>query len=332
MSNTFIDGKLMMIHAHYWGARVMVEEKDLGIEKVASAIKLGHKYLIPEEIISKFRSVENRARNIVTQNSFPFPIGNANFVPINKFVEVLDTLKKCKAEYEELTDDLVANYEAYKAQMIPVYREVADAAYLRQSPAIETFSIDEKESDREAFINAFVGRIQTLCPKVEVLRGKFSLDWDVFEIALPEMEKGEADKIALDQAEFEETRNQMKLKVSGFVNEVVTTLRAETVELCNKIVTNITEGKVVKGPTLNSLKNFIDRFRDMNFVGDETVSQQLAALKKDFLDAHTTDEIAGADMQAELKRRLGDLAQVAGNMTDVSSVTGEYRRRVSWDQ
>ena len=330
-TNTFIDGKLMMVHVRFWGARVETESKDFGIEKVASAFKLGHKMLIPEEVIGKFRSIENKARRTVEENSFPFPIGNANFVPLKKFTKVLETLKACSTEYDTLTQDLVDNYEVYKAQMIPVYREAAEDAYLRQSPSTEVFSIEGKEADRETFVQAYIDRIKAFCPSVEKIKERFSMSWDIFEIALPELHQGDGNKIALDQMEFEEAQKQMREKVSGWVNDVVGALRSETLELCKRITTNITEGKVIKGRTLNSLRSFIEKFNDMNFVGDKTIEAQLTALKKDFLDVHTPEEILKVDLQNELKRRLGELAEVAGSMTDISTITGEYRRKIAWE-
>jgi hypothetical protein len=267
----------------------------------------------------------------VEESSFPFPIGNANFVPLKKFTAVLEGLKACKTEYENLTKDLIDNYEAYKAQMIPIYREAAETAYIRQSPAIEVFSIEDKENDREKFVQGYIDRIKAFCPAVETLSARFSLDWDIFEISMPEIQKGDGEKIALNQIGIEEAQNQMRLKVSGFVSEVVSALRSETAALCKKISNNITEGKVIKGPTLNSLRNFIDKFRDMNFVGDVAIENQLDALKKDFLDAYSSEEISSGELQEELKRRLGELAEVAGNMTDISNITGEYRRKIAWE-
>jgi hypothetical protein len=140
------------------------------------------------------------------------------------------------------------------------------------------------------------------------------------------------DSLEKEEIAIQEYRTQTQQRIQNFVDEVVATLRQETLGLCTKITNNIKEGKVIKGRTLNSLQDFVEKFKEFNFVGDSTVEAQLDALKKEFLDVHSNDDIAkGADLQEELKRRLGELAEVASNMTDINSVTGEYRRKISWE-
>jgi hypothetical protein len=125
---------------------------------------------------------------------------------------------------------------------------------------------------------------------------------------------------------------QAQQKISGFIDEVVGTLRQETSSLCNKIITNIKEDKVIKGRTLNSIRDFIDKFSDLNFVGDQKIEEELENLKKDFLDAHSLEQISEEkDLQEELHQRLESLSKTASDMTDINSITGEYRRKIDWD-
>jgi hypothetical protein len=304
---------------------------------VAKAYKLGRKLLIPHEVIQGFRTVEGKARYIVESNSFKFPIGNARFIPKKKFAKVSESLKGCQQEYIALVDELISNYAKYRAEMLPVYEEAAKIAFVQQKPTgVLEFNLESEEAEKDAFVKDFMARINSFYPTVESLRSRYSLTWEVYEIALPKMRKGAddqiADKIEKDEIATAEYRAQTQQRIQAFVDEVVQTLRQETLTICSRIATNIKEGKVIKGRTLNSLQDFIEKFKDFNFVGDATVEQQLDALKRDFLDAHTNEEIAeGSDLQEELKRRIGELAEVASNMTDINSVTGEYRRKINWD-
>ena len=332
------DGILVSVNVCYWsGAKKLINE-DMGLskDKVVDAFKLGRKMLIPEKTIQAFRTVEGRARYAVDSCSFKFPIGSANFVPKKRFAKVIETLKECKLEYNRLTDDLVAHYDEYKQSMLPVYKEAAEIAYVAQAPAeVVEFNIEDREREKEAFIDQFIRRIQAYYPTVESLRERFSLDWTVYEVALPKMRVAEADKISKDIAvtEFanEEYRLQAQAKIGKFIDEVVQTLRTETLELCNHIIANISEGKVIKGRTLTSLKDFIDKFQDLNFVGDIKIEKQLNDLRREYLSVHTPEQISEQpELQEELKRRLKSMAEVATDMTDVSSITGEYRRRIEW--
>ena len=336
--NIYQDGTLVSAKVCYWSGAKKLMNEDMGLskDKVVDAFKLGRKMLIPEKTIQTFRTIEGRARYAVDSNSFKFPIGSANFVPKKKFAKVIETLKECKLEYNRLTEDLIAHYDEYKQSMLPVYKEAAEIAFVAQAPAeVVEFNIEDREREKEAFIQQFISRIQAYYPTAESLRERFSLDWTVYEVALPRMRVAEADKISADlvisEIANEEYRTQAQEKIGKFIDEVVQTLRTETLELCNHIVANITEGKVIKGRTLTSLKDFIDKFQDLNFVGDVKIEKQLDVLRKEYLSIHTPEQISEQpELQEELKRRLGQLAEVAADMTDVSSVTGEYRRKIEW--
>lgn len=333
----FKDGVLVDIDVSFWsGAKVLTAE-DLGLKEtnIAEAYKLGRKLLIPKEVIRKFRAIEGRARRLVDENSFRFPIGNARFIPKKKFMKVLSTLKEYQAEYMTHVDNLVTNYEKYRNEMIPVYRQAAEVAFAAQEPTTQLFSIEGREADREAFVERFLARIQAYYPTAESLRDKFSLSWDLYNIAIPKMRKAEGQDILAEEQQRliaeDEYRIQAQQKIGNFIGEVVQTLRKETLDLCTRITTNIKEGKVIKGRTLNSLRDFIDKFSELNFVGDTKIESQLALLKKEFLDTHSTEQISeGPDLQEELKVRLAGIAEMAEDMNDVNSITGEYRRRIDW--
>jgi hypothetical protein len=336
--NIFKDGLLLDVNVSFWSGAKILKAEDLGLkeENVAKAYKLGRKMLIPAEIIRGFRQVEGRARRIVDTSSFKFPIGNARFIPKKKFQRVSDELKQCQQEYNDLTNKLIENYDQYRAEMLPVYKEAAEIAFVQQEPTgVQEFSLEDKEQQREAFVRTFMDRIQAYYPNSDTLRAKFALQWDVYEIALPKMKKGEdasiIDDIAKNDIFEQEYRTQTQQKIGAFVEDVVKTLRQETVEICGRIATNIKEGKVIKGRTLTSLREFIDKFQELNFVGDTTVETQLENLKKEFLDAHTPEEISEGPMQEELSRRIGEIATVAADMTDINAVTGEYNRMIAWD-
>ena len=106
---------------------------------------------------------------------------------------------------------------------------------------------------------------------------------------------------------------------------------ARIISLCRRISGNISEGKVIKGTTLQSLTSFIDRFKEMNFVGDTTVEESLESLRREILDAHPSQEFKdNAELKVELKRRLDMVAEQASALSDISQVTGQYRRKIDW--
>jgi hypothetical protein len=247
---------------------------------------------------------------------------------------VVKALQQCQDEYAELTNKLMENYDTYRQEMIPVYRQAAETAFVAQTPTgVQEFNLEDREQEKTEFVNKFLQRIQTSYPAVDTLRSKFSLTWDIYEIALPRMRKGDENQIIATEAgrqfAIQEYQVQMQKKIGNFLDDVVTTLRTETVALCSRVAKNIKDGKVVNSRTLKSIRDYIDQVKEMNFVGDKKVEDQLNNLQRDFLNVHSTETITSdVELQDELKRRLGDLAAVVGDMTDVNSVTGEYRRKI----
>lgn len=320
----FRDGTLIDVHVSFWSGGKALTAEDLGLQEsdVAEAFKLGKKMLISEEVIRKFRAVEAKARGTVDKNSFVFPIGHARFIPKRKVDKVITELQACKGEYANLVRDLVDNYDKYRTDMIPVYEEAAATAYIKSQPATKVFSIETEDVERAEFIRKFFDRINTFYPTKESLSARFDLCWEVYEIATPTFDKAE-----MAQAEY---KKQMESKMGSFVSDVVTSLRAQTIEMCTKITEMIKTGKVIRSNTIDNLRGFIDEFKDLNFVGDTAVEEQLTALKASLnVESKTLNE--SADLKDELSRKLTGIVAAASEITDISSITGQYKRKISWE-
>jgi hypothetical protein len=332
--NVFKDGVLVDVNVSYWSGAKVLNPEDLGLDKinVAESYKLGRKFLVPAKVLQRFRTIENRARHLVERNSFSFPIGNARFVPKNKFPKVLAELQKYQKIYEDQTNDLIVNYETYRQEMVPIYQQAAETAWMTQQPiGVQEFSIEDREAERHRFIQEFMARINSYYPDPRTLRARYSLDWDVYEVAMPAMRLSDSVKIARREEANEELHQQMQKKIGTFVDDVVSSLRKETTEVCTRVIRNIKEGKVIRSNTLSSLKEFIDRFRELNFVGDLRIETELLNLRKEFLSVHTSDTLKdNADLREELGRRLTMISEAASDITDINSVTGEYKRQIQW--
>jgi hypothetical protein len=301
----------------------MLTAADLGFTEaeVPKAFKLGQKMLVPNEVIAELRKVENKARQAA---NFPyglkFPVGSAKFVLKRYIPQVIETLKACREEYLALANKLADNLETYRLQMIPMYEEAAKAAYLQQKPeGVQVIDLDAETAAEKTFIDSFMEKIKSCYPSPESLREKYDIEWVPFEI-------GES------TGEFatEEWKLQARAKIGSFVDNVVGELRSETVSLCSRIAASIKEGKVIRSSTVENLKSFVDKFRDLNFVGDAKIEEQLSQLKTEFLDTHTSEQLSEPEMQVEMKRRLNLIVEAASDVTDVSNISGAYRRKINW--
>lgn len=317
------EGALINVHVSGWTGSIMLTAADLGFTEaeVPKAFKLGQKMLVPNEVIAELRKVENKARQAA---NFPyglkFPVGSAKFVLKRYIPQVIETLKACREEYLALANKLADNLETYRLQMIPMYEEAAKAAYLQQKPeGVQVIDLDAETAAEKTFIDSFMEKIKSCYPSPESLREKYDIEWVPFEI-------GES------TGEFatEEWKLQARAKIGSFVDNVVGELRSETVSLCSRIAASIKEGKVIRSSTVENLKSFVDKFRDLNFVGDAKIEEQLSQLKTEFLDTHTSEQLSEPEMQVEMKRRLNLIVEAASDVTDVSNISGAYRRKINW--
>jgi hypothetical protein len=336
IQNLFNDGYLVDLNVSYWSAARKLREEDMGLEDVSEAFSLGKKLLIPYNVMHAFKLIESRARALIDKSSFKFPIGSARFIPKRKFVKVIEELKKFQADYKALVTDLVENYQKYRDLMRPIYEKAADDAYktkLSQSGSQQTELLHD---DKQAFISQFMARIEACYPPVGSLKSKFAIDLAMFEVALPKIREGDASEVAnsleIQQQVADEYRTQMKNKITSFVDDVVGVLRQEAIDMCKHISTNIAEGKVIKSTTLQTITTFIDKFQDMNFVGDKTIEASLDSLRKEILDVHPASAFSdNEELKIELQRRLNLIADQAASTTDINTVSGEYRRKINWN-
>jgi hypothetical protein len=313
----FQDGKLVNIHIGMWGMSHNLEEDDIGIDdKLPDTIKLGKKMLIKNAVYNKFKNMEQKIRKFLYKNSFDFPLVQAHFVPKTKYVEVYKKLNEHRDEYMAMVNEFLDKYEDYKREALEYYEEHKDKIKV---PNLEKFY-----------------------PSLAELKKKFYLDIVSFEIALPAqfsevnlqeaIEQEKVTAVAKNEAKQEyqeEYRKQIDThmsKINDFVGEVTSTLRGKILEHCTVALDKINNKEVVSDKSVNTLLKHIQEFREMNFVDDKAIEEQLNKVegllssKKDF----TSDKNA-IDL---LKQHLNSVVTEAKTLTDVANVSGEYFRRI----
>jgi len=315
------DGTLFNIHILGWSGSICLTPEDMGFEanEVPKAFKLGQKMLVPDIIISALRYWEGKARRAM---DFPlglkFPIGNSRFVPRANIPKVIEILKDCREHYLELARSLSENLERYREEMLPIYRQAAETAFVQLEPeGVTEFNLEDREAKKNAFVEAFLTRIKSYYPTPEAILTKYDIEWSVFEIG----------QSTGDYA-TDELKSQTQAKLDAFVEDVVAQLRGETVNVCTRITKSIKEGKVITNKSLDALRNFVDKFQSLNFVGDTRVDDELKALKAEFLTTATPEQLSSPEMQVQLKERLASIAEVASDISDISAISGTYKRKI----
>jgi len=323
IGHLFKSGILVQVHVRMWTGQRALTPEDLGLDpnSVSNAFVLGRKYLIDEELIRVFRTLDGQARRIVDENGFSFPIGNARFIPRTRIDTVVEQLEAIKAKFLAAADELVVNYDKHRTDMIPVYREAAVVAFNNQEDSATEFSIEDREAKLAAFTETFLARVATFYPSAATLKAKFDIEHTVFEIAPP------SDKTKYAS---EKWKQSIATQMDTFVHDTVTALRQEALTVVDRVHAALTGGKV-HSKTLNSLSDFIAKFKDLNFVGDKTIEEQLEALRKEVLDVYPLDKVKDEpEIQEAIISRLVKIHEAAENVADLGDVVDGYKRRVVW--
>src|SRR6185503_9566026 len=119
----------------------------------------------------------------------------------------------------------------------------------------------------------------------------YGFDVQLFQIALPgRMETDlvslaeQRDVIAARQQAAQEAGQKIRRDVEVFVGDCVASLREQTAKLCDDMLHSIANRETgVHQKTLNRLVRFIEHFKQLNFVGDADMEQQLENVRKELL-------------------------------------------------
>ena len=297
------EGVLINVSVRYWRAHKKLRAEDLGLEpdKVSDRlISLGHKRLLPKEATAALALVESRAHSLVEANTFPFLNGLAHFVPNAKLGEVTGKLKALETEFWSAKEKFIGQYGCLRDAALVEWREMAD-----------------KLSDDPARV---VAAIEAAFPPTPALERKFGFDTQLFQIAVPErlgldaLSIGDQENlITARQQAAREAAAKIREQTQSFIADCVTSLREQTAQLCGDMLQSIRTGETgVHQKTLNRLIKFIDQFKQMNFVGDTQMEQQLETVRRELL-TRTAEEYrqGGASAVATLESGLSRLADTA---------------------
>jgi hypothetical protein len=116
------------------------------------------------------------------------------------------------------------------------------------------------------------------------------------------------------------------------VGEAIEVLRAKVATTIANLTDRIRSGKIIKNPTLESVKNIHEQFKELNIFGDTDVESSLSKLR------NLLDNVADAaflkdntQLQNEILRLADDVSKQAEDLTDVKSLTGRYKRMIKMD-
>lgn len=301
----FRDGLLVDLNIGAWTGLVKNTKEDLGIDVGAElpeyVVGLGMKRLCPDALASSWMTHVSRARAILYSYSFTrFPLSGGAFVPAKALPTIIEKLEEQKALFNVAWQTMIADFDNMR----------------------DTFIRNAPREHRSA--------LEKIYPSKAEVEGRFYFTYSAYTVDLPKKIAGL--KVEAEQEAMNRFRGELDKRINGFLEESVKTLRAKAADICATVIDNVRSGKTVSQTNITTLSEYIDRFRSLNYVGDKDMESRLTKLQRDILDGIDLDDLKAKGGDKGLREALAaacdDIRQAAENVSDVSAVTGGYRRRI----
>lgn len=340
LKRVFTEGTLIQINVSRWSGLKYLDAEDLGLKREdidAELFSLGRKRLMSKERMQRFKTLENRARKAVDSYSFSFPLGKASFVPAAALPKVIAEVDEAVVAFTSETEKLVADYEDIKAAMLTQYREALPKIYERLSSGDEDSDAVEGYSE---FTSRLLGKIEAAYPAD--IGARYSLSYSLYRVELPAdarieaIESDVAAEVASERARLlaeknEEMRNRINEDVDDFVVKVVGALRSEVAEVCGRVSDLIGRGTTLKEGSLDSLRELIEKFKTLNFMGDEEIDANIEGVTALLAGRSSADfridEALLADLGSSLKR-ASSAARRRVELSEIVDTFGGAGRRL----
>lgn len=328
--NVFTHGNLVDLNIRMWTAERKLRPEDLGLDDVgiAEVFTLGRKKLIPGEVIKKMRYFDHQARTCLINHSFPFAFGGARFIPKKRFIDFVNEMEKIRAEFNEEADKVAANYAEYKLQVRSDYVKAAEEAYKRVAYFHEGFS-----KTRDEFINEFLERVDKAYPSAEEIRSKYSLDYVVFQAALPDLTRASYEDIAEEDGKIrlleDVYKKSLYQKVNGFVDSTLASQRERASRVLSNFCDILSKGRVVRNSTYQVVSKMIEEYEKMDFVGDDEFIGKLHAFKKYTIDRFTAKQVHNSvKLRQSIADQLKLLLDTACDKAVIDALAEAYRKKI----
>ena len=296
------EGVLLNVSVRYWRAHKKLRAEDLGLapDQVSGAAHQPRAQAAVAKEATAALALVKAGRMPWWKPTRSVPERPRSLVPNAKLGEVTAKLKALETEFWRAKNQFIAQYGPLRDAALEEWRVLA--GNLADDPA------------------RVVAAIEAAFPPAPTLERKFGFDTQLFQIAVPErlgldlLTLGDQEHlIQARQQAAREAAAKIREQTQRFIAECVTSLRQQTAQLCDDMLHSIRTGTTgVHQKTLNRLIRFIDQFKQMNFVGDAEMEQQLETVRRELLSRTAEDyRQGGSSARATLESGLARLADTA---------------------
>jgi hypothetical protein len=99
-------------------------------------------------------------------------------------------------------------------------------------------------------------------------------------------------------------------------------------ETCLKIVERVKAGEIINAHSIGAVHRMIEKFKTLNFIGDQTIEKKLEELRGQLNSGRTPEDFKDETARQALREAAEAVAKQAAEIGDISVITGEYKRRI----
>lgn len=292
-------GAICTLNMGRWRAHEKLHPEDIGIsgldeEFVKAFFKLGRKSVIPREVQSKFEVLETQARNVFRRCALDTPFGF--FVPATAFAHLDDKMKEFRKKWFEARDDLLKHLGEHQSSTQTAYREWARVVYRRIKKMVGAQSA-------EGYARILARRISEAIPTHRVIYNQFTFEFRSTKPIIPAvLSRRLQEKILKNKAvqEMNERITAQFKESEGLVSGFLEGIDRQIQEIVHETVSNVLDQKRIRGRSVYQLKLVIERFKLLNFSGNENIAEEIKNLETILSKGHK--ERGKTDIAKSLRR------------------------------
>lgn len=325
--NLMQQGVLVRLSVRRCRFTARLELADLGVsvkeqrvrEALARTLVLGEKRLLPIVWMTALSKIEGRARRLLSKCSFTTELGS--FLPASCYGEWKRDTASLQQQYFGLRDEIIANHATLKQEVLAEYAILAADTYRR----IQEVSPEALSESKEAFVAAYVRRIESLIPSPERIRSTFAFTYtlkdgvkEIGEVSVEELSTAAREEpeqpglragsrafqqVAMERDLQQQERQQNRAMIDGFLASIVTQLRQLIYEVATDILSTLqkrADGKFSPN-SVKQLKNLVRQVKQLNFYGDEEIERLLTALQRVVEQSPDARQRSLLDIQQKLR-------------------------------
>lgn len=275
-------GALASLHVERYHGIKALTAIDLGLDEaevkeVSNLVNLGHRLLLPKEVLNAFNSVETRARQVLRRYCLSTPIGT--FLPARAYDGASKAMQESKAKFADLVANLLVD--------LPSHRDTIEQSYYDLARQVwERIGYKGSQSSWD-FRDDFVARCMAQFPTREELESAFKFELRLDFVPMPYTDNAQAqpsyagasdDLLTMRRAVIEQAQQARQELVSGFVASVQSELYTLVNDALGDVLESIKSNGSLHSRSVAQLKGIVERIGDLNFWQDrklETIQGEI---------------------------------------------------------